>query len=257
MGLNDEPEEKVLISWKPTVVNGAESVYRWGAVWFRDRQDAGEQLAAVLRPYRERQPSVLAIPRGGVVVGYVVAKELGAPLDVIVPRKLHAPGNPELAIGAVAHDGTVYLDQALVSSLRVDEDYLRHEASEQTEEIRRRMRLYRGDRPLPDLTARTAIVIDDGMATGATMIAALRVVRAMRPQRVVAAIPVAPPDGAQRLGAEADDVVCLHRPVMFYAVGQFYDDFAQTTDDEVIALLRRREAERAADGEQASSGPAP
>jgi len=230
-------------------------VHRWSAVWFRDRQEAGEQLAAALRPYRERQPYMLAIPRGGVVVGYVVARELGAPLDVIVPRKLRAPGNPELAIGAVAHDGTLYLDQALVSSLRVDEEYLRQEASEQTEEIRRRMHLYRGDRPLPDLMARTAIVVDDGIATGATMIAALRAVRAMRPERVVAAIPVAPPDGAQRLGGEADEVLCLHRPGMFYAVGQFYDDFAQTTDDEVIAFLRRRDAERAAEGEQASSGP--
>lgn len=224
-------------------------------MWFHDRQDAGDQLAAALRPYRARQPYVLAIPRGGVVVGYVVARELAAPLDVVVPRKLRAPGNPELAIGAVAHDGTLYLDQALMSTLQVDDEYLRHEAAEQTEEIRRRMRLYRGDRPLPDLTVRTAIVIDDGIATGATMIAALRAVRAMRPQRVVAAIPVAPPDGAQRLGGEADDVLCLHRPGMFYAVGQFYDDFAQTTDDEVIALLRRRDAERAADGEQAGSGP--
>lgn len=217
-------------------------------MWFRDRQDAGEQLAAALQTFRDRQPYVLAIPRGGVVVGYVVATALAAPLDVLVPRKLRAPGNPELAIGAVAHDGTIYLDQALVHSLRVDDEYLRREAAEQTEEIHRRMRLYRGDRPLPDVTKQVALVVDDGIATGATMIAALRAVRAMRPQQVVAAIPVAPPEGAQRLSSEADEVVCLHRPVMFYAVGQFYDNFGQTTDAEVIALLRRREAEVAAGG---------
>jgi predicted phosphoribosyltransferase len=224
-------------------------------MFFRDRQDAGRQLAVALQVYRERRPCVLAIPRGGVVVGYVVAAALGAPLDVIVPRKLRAPGNPELAIGAVAHDGTLYLDEALMSSLRVNEEYLRHEAAEQTEELRRRMHLYRGDRPLPDLAGRTAVVVDDGIATGATMIAALRAVRGMHPQRVVAGIPVAPPDSAQRLRAEADDVICLHTPFMFYAVGQFYDNFAQTTDDEVIALLRRREAELAGEPGAAGAGP--
>ncbi len=223
----------------------------------RDRQDAGEQLAVALQAYQERRPCVLAIPRGGVVVGYVVAAALGAPLDVIVPRKLRAPGNPELAIGAVAHDGTIYLDGALVTSLRVSEDYLRREAAEQMEEIRRRMHLYRGDRPLPDVAGRTAVVVDDGIATGATMIAALRAVRAMHPQQVVAGIPVAPPDSAQRLRGEADDIVCLHTPFMFYAVGQFYDDFAQTTDDEVIALLRRREAELGGGPEVSGAGPDP
>ncbi len=208
---------------------------------FRDRREAGEQLAAALQVYRERRPSVLAIPRGGVVVGYAVAAALDAPLDVVVPRKLRAPGNPELAIGAVAYDGTVYLDEALVGTLRVADDYLRDEIAQQTGEVLRRMHLYRGDRPPPDLSGRTAVVVDDGMATGATMIAALRAVRAMRPDRVVAGIPVAPPDSTERLRGEADDVVCLHAPPIFYAVGQFYDDFAQTTDEEVTALLRQRE----------------
>lgn len=210
---------------------------------FRDRLEAGRELASALDPYRHRRPYVLAIPRGGVVVGYVVAAALAAPLDVVVPRKLRAPGNPELAVGAVALDGSVYLDAALAGSLRITDDYLRDEVAQQLEEIRRRMKLYRGDRPMPHLEGMTALVVDDGIATGSTMIAALRAVRAMRPQVLVAGTPVAPPDSAQRLRNEADAVVCLVTPAVFYAVGQFYDDFAQTTDEEVIALLRRREAE--------------
>jgi len=210
---------------------------------FRDRRDAGEQLSAALRIYQDRRPHILAIPRGGVVVGYEVAVALRAPLDVVIPRKLRAPGNPELAIGAVAHDGTVYLDEALVAALRVADDYLQTEIAEQSVEIKRRMLLYRGDRPPPDLSGSVAVVVDDGIATGSTMIAALRAVRAMRPAWLVVAIPVAPADSTHRLHAEADDVVCLHRPPIFYAVGQFYENFAQTTDDEVIALLRQRETE--------------
>lgn len=207
---------------------------------FRDRADAGRQLAAVLAVYRDRRPFVLAIPRGGVVVGYEVAVALDAPLDVIVPRKLRAPYNPELAIGAVAHDGSVYLNTDLIRSLRISEDYVREEIANQLAEIRRRMRLYRGDRPGPVLTGHAAVVTDDGMATGSTMIAALRAARAMGPTRLVAAVPVAPADGVRRLEAEADEVCCLLTPESFYAVGQFYDDFGQTTDEEVILLLQRR-----------------
>lgn len=210
---------------------------------FHDRREAGQQLARALAHYHDRRPFVLAIPRGGVVVGYEVAKALEAPLDVVVPRKLRAPFNPELAVGAVAHDGSVYLDSPLVSHLDVTEGYLREEQARQLEEIRRRMLLYRGERPPAVLEATTAIVVDDGIATGSTMIAALRATRAARPARLVAAIPVAPPEGAAMLRREADEVICLHTPPMFYAVGQFYIEFAQTDDDEVIALLRRREEE--------------
>ncbi len=207
---------------------------------FRDRGEAGRQLAAALSGYQDRRPFVLAIPRGGVVVGYDVAVALRAPLDVIVPRKLRAPYNPELAVGAVAHDGSVYLDADLIRSLRIADDYLKEEIATQLEEIRRRMRLYRGDRPMPALAGQAAVVVDDGIATGSTMIAALRATRAMGPAILIAAIPVAPPDGLRRLRPEADDVYCLLTPEFFYAVGQFYDDFGQTTDDEVIAFLQRR-----------------
>jgi predicted phosphoribosyltransferase len=210
---------------------------------FRDRREAGRRLAEALTGYRARRPYILAVPRGGIVVGYEVAVALDAPLDVVVPRKLRAPYNPELAVGAVAHDGSVYVDAPLVSSLRIPGDYLTEETATQLEEIRRRMALYRGDRTQPDLAGRAAIVVDDGIATGSTMIAALRAVRGMGPATVVAGIPVAPPEGAEALQAEADTVVCLYTPTLFYAVGQFYDDFTQTTDDEVIFLLRRREQE--------------
>lgn len=210
---------------------------------FQDRREAGQRLAAALVHYRDRRPFVLAIPRGGVVVGYEVAAALGAPLDVVVPRKLRAPYNPELAVGAVAHDGSVYLDSPLVSHLDVTEEYLREESARQLEEIRRRMQLYRGDRPAPVLEGTTAILVDDGIATGSTMIAALRATRAAHPARLVAAIPVAPAEGVAVLRREADEAICLHAPSMFYAVGQFYIDFAQTEDDQVIELLRRRDAE--------------
>jgi putative phosphoribosyl transferase len=210
---------------------------------FRDRRDAGRRLAQALEGYRSRQPYVLGIPRGGIVVAYEVAKALDAPLDVVIPRKLRAPYNPELAIGAVANDGTVYSDTPLVGALRIPEDYLQDEIAFQLAEVRRRQAAYRGDRPLPSLEGRAAIVVDDGIATGATMIAALRAVRKLAPAAMVAAIPVAPPEGYESLRAEADDVVCLMTPMTFYAVGQFYDDFSQVTDEEAIALLRARERE--------------
>lgn len=213
------------------------------AMMFHDRREAGRQLAAALMVYKDRRPFVLAIPRGGIVVGYEVAVALDAPLDVVVPRKLRAPYNPELAIGAVAHDGSIYLDSPLMGHLDVSEDYLKDETGLQLAEIHRRMQLYRGDRPPPVLQETAAIVVDDGIATGSTMIAALRATRAVRPAAIVAAIPVAPAEGVSSLRREADDVICLFTPAVFYAVGQFYVDFSQTTDDEVIGLLRRREAE--------------
>jgi len=153
-------------------------------------------------------------------------------------RKLRSQYNPELAIGAVTHDGTVYLDAALGESGGIDDGYLQEEIGHQRQEIARRLLAYRGGDAYPSMEGRTAIVVDDGIATGSTMIAALRTVRKMACKRVVAAIPVAPAEGLRRLQREADQVVCLYAPPVFYAVGQFYDDFTQTTDDEVMALLR-------------------
>jgi predicted phosphoribosyltransferase len=203
---------------------------------FTDRRDAGRRLAAALAHLRDRRPHVLAIPRGGVVVGREVAGLLRAPLEVIIPRKLRAPLNAELAIGAVAEDGAVFVDEGLARG--VDQAYLDQEITAQRTEIERRVRVYRGGRSLPRLDGLTAIVVDDGIATGATMIAALRAARGLGPARLVAAVPVAPPDGVARLAREADEVVCLAAPQAFYAVGQFFEDFTQVEDEEVIALLR-------------------
>jgi predicted phosphoribosyltransferase len=202
---------------------------------FADRRDAGRRLAAALVHLRDRRPVILAVPRGGVVVGRQVADLLGAPLDVIVPRKLRAPFNPELAMGAVAEGGAVFIDEE--TGYGAGQKYIDAEVAAQREEVARRIAVYRTGRPLPDLTGRTAIVVDDGIATGATLVAALRAARVLAPARLVAAVPVASPEGVARLAAEADEVVCLSAPAAFHAVGQFYDDFRQVEDDEVIALL--------------------
>jgi predicted phosphoribosyltransferase len=205
---------------------------------FRDRREAGRQLADALKGYRARRPFILAIPRGGIVVGYEVALGLDAPLDVVVPRKLRAPYNPELAVGAVAHDGSVYVDSPLVSSLRIPEDYLKEEMAAQLEEIRRRMTVYRGDRPQPDVSGRAAIVVDDGIATGSTMIAALRAVRARHPAKLIAATGVASAEALRLIRQEADEVVCLETPALLYAIGYHFRDFSQVSDEEVVATLR-------------------
>jgi len=214
---------------------------------FSDRVEAGRRLAEALKGYEGREAVVLAIPRGGVVVGYQVAKRLEAPLDVIAPRKIGAPHNPELAIGAVAEDGTIILDEGLVRSLGVPESYIGEESGRQREEIRRRLRLYRGEAPYPELEGRVVILVDDGVATGSTAKAALASIRRRGPEEVVVAVPVAPPSTARELEGEADRVVCLYTPEPFYAIGQFYGDFSQTSDEEVVRLLElnREEVRRA------------
>ena len=206
---------------------------------FDDRRDAGRQLAARLLPYQDRDPVVLALPRGGVPVGYEIARALGVPLDIIVVRKLGAPGQPELGIGAVV-DGDHplgVLNEEVIKTLVVPEDYLEHEVTAQLAEIRRRQAAYRGGRAALPVAGRTAIVVDDGLATGGSMRAALRSVRRAAPARLVLAVPVAPPDTLARLAAEVDETICLETPELFGAVGYFYRDFTQTTDDEVIRLL--------------------
>lgn len=180
---------------------------------------------------------MLGIPRGGVVVADEVARRLGADLDVATPRKLRAPYNPELAIGAVAEDGSRLVDERTIAALRVDPDYLEQETAYQVAEIERRRRTYRGNRPPPQLAGRTVVVIDDGIATGSTMLAALRSVRSRGASRVIAAIPVAPPDSVPRLQDDGFEVVCVRTEPSFVAVGQFYADFSQVSDEEVRAIL--------------------
>jgi predicted phosphoribosyltransferase len=213
-------------------------------VIFADRLDAGERLAKGLAHLAGSDCVVLAIPRGGVIVGEVIARELGAPLDVVVPRKIGAPGNPELAIGAVA-PGIRVLDPRMVGALGVTDRYLDREIAEQEAEIERRQRAYRGGRPPQPVKGRVAIVVDDGVATGSTAVAALRWARARGAERVVLAVPVAPPQSLERLRAEADEVVVLETPQPFLAVGEWYRDFDQTTDEQVVSALARSAGSRA------------
>ncbi|MFN2544259.1 MAG: phosphoribosyltransferase [Actinomycetota bacterium] len=209
---------------------------------FRDRREAGQRLADALAGFRGEPCVVLAIARGGVVVGAQVAKALGAPLDVVIPRKVGAPGNPELGLGAVA-PGVRVLDERLVRDLRVSEEYLEREIAAQEREIERRSEVYRAGRPPLDVKGRAAIVVDDGVATGGTAVAAARWARRAGASRVVLAVPVAPPQSLAGLSEECDELVTLATPEPFYAVGQWYDRFDQVSDDEVVATLSSAGAE--------------
>jgi putative phosphoribosyl transferase len=219
---------------------------------FADRREAGERLAGVLKEALAADPAsepdlrdavVLAIPRGGVEVGAAVASELGANLDVVIPRKVGAPGNPELGLGAVA-PGVEVLDGRLIEALGVTEGYLRAEIASQQEEIRRRTEAYRGDRAPVELQDRVAIVVDDGVATGGTAAAALRWARSRGARMVVLAVPVAPAEALRRLEMEADRIVVLATPEPFWAVGQWYVEFGQVSDRRVVELLSQaREGE--------------
>ena len=205
--------------------------------YFADRVEAGKRLSLTFRDFVGKNAIVLAIPRGGVVVGYWIADKLSLPLDVIIPRKIGAPDNAELAIGAMTEDGTIILDERLVSYLGVSQDYIRAESSRQKSEIGRRLKVYRGNEPYPNLKGRDVIVVDDGIATGSTMKAALASVKNKGARYVIVAIPVGPPSTIEELKQRADRVVCLYTPENFQAIGQFYVDFNQTTDEEVIELL--------------------
>ncbi len=204
---------------------------------FADRRDAGRRLAARLQHLQKPDLIVLGIPRGGAIVAAEVAAFLDAPLDVIVPRKIGAPFNPEMAVGAVAPDGTVFYDETLIRDTGIERQGLERQVARELREIRRRLSLYRGDRPGPESRGHTVILADDGIATGYTVQAALRSLRRQQPFRLVLAVPVAPPDVISRLQPEADEIVCVFAPSDFYAVGQFYGDFRQTSDQEVIDAL--------------------
>jgi predicted phosphoribosyltransferase len=206
--------------------------------FFSNRVDAGKRLAAALKDFSGKKGIVLAIPRGGVVVGSVIAKALNLPLDVIIPRKIGAPDNPELAIGAVAEDGTAILDANLIRYLGVSREYVKEETEHQKNEIERRLKLYRQDTSYPELKGLDVIVVDDGIATGSTMKAALASVKNRGAASITVAVPVGPPSTIQELNTMANRVVCLYMPEFFQAIGEFYDDFSQTSDEDVIKMLK-------------------
>lgn len=203
---------------------------------FKDRKDAGKKLAAKLMDLKGSEPVILAIPRGGIVVGDSVARALNARLDVVVPRKLGAPYNPEFAIGAVMHDGSYYLNTQFVAALGVDERYIKREIEAQKQEIERRLELFRKSRGY-NLKDRTVVLVDDGIATGATVIAAVRWIKNQRPKKLILAVPVLPAETLEMLRAEVDEVVFLLAPYEFGAVGEFYEDFTQVEDGEVIEIM--------------------
>ena len=205
---------------------------------YADRRDAGRQLAEALDQYREEPDLlVLALPRGGVPLAFEVAAALEAELDLLIVRKLGLPGHAELAMGAIAAGGVEVLNRDLVRELGIDTDTMERVRRRARDELDRRERAYRDDRAAPRMAGRCVIVVDDGLATGATMRAAVRVVRSAAPSRLVVAVAVAPPDTIKDLARDADEVVCPLQPARFNAVGHWYRDFTQTTDDEVRALL--------------------
>ncbi len=205
---------------------------------FRDRRDAGVQLAAQLMRYAgDSSVIVLGLPRGGVPVAYEVARALRAPLDIFVVRKLGVPGHRELAMGAIASGGFRVLNPEVVKALRIPEAMMDAVAAQEQKELERQQHAYRGDIPFPQLTNQTVIVVDDGLATGSTMLAAVRAVREMHPARIVAAAPVAAAETCRLLAKEADEVVCVSTPESFHAVSMWYEEFSQTSDEEVRYLL--------------------
>lgn len=206
---------------------------------FEDRRDAGIRLVAELEEYRGQDALVLALPRGGVAAGYEVATALDLPLEVFVSRKIGAPGNPELAIGAVAEIDGLWLDQEAIAIMGVSQEYIREETERQRGEIQRRIQIYRHGQPLPSLVGRIVIVVDDGIATGYTMLAALKGIRQTGPGILVAAVPVAPEESLWKVSKEADRVVCLATPEPFYAVGFHYVGFEQLSDQDVVEYLER------------------
>jgi len=205
---------------------------------YKDRHEAGKALARHLEELRgDPNLIVLGIPRGGVVVAFEVARALEAPLDIYITRKIGVPHNPELAIGAVASDGTVFVEHDIAARMGASPEYIEAETQAQQDEIQRRLNLYRRGRPGPELADRTIVLVDDGVATGATVMVALRSLRRHNPRKLVLAVPVAPPDTIAKLRREADQVICPMTPRLFWAVSGFYQIFGQTQDDEVVRLL--------------------
>ena len=207
---------------------------------FRNRSEAGRFLAGALDRYKDqRDVLVLALPRGGVPVAYKVAAALNAPLDVFIVRKLGVPGHEELAMGAIATGGIRVLNRSIVQHLNIPQSVIDTVAAREEEELRRRERLYRGGKASPDITNRTVILVDDGLATGSTMKAAVAALRRQNAARIIVAVPTAPAETCDELQREADEVICAVTPEPFYAVGQWYENFEQTSDAEVTELIRQ------------------
>jgi putative phosphoribosyl transferase len=207
---------------------------------FKDRTEAGQVLARKLAAYANHEDVVvLALPRGGVPVAFEIATALNVPLDVFLVRKLGVPGQSELAMGAIASSGVRVLNQDIVRSLRLSDAVIDKVAAKEQQELERRERLYRDDRPIPLLHERRVIIVDDGLATGATMRAAIEAIRQQQPARIVVAVPISSPETCRDLAVEVDEIICVETPQPFCSVGLWYEDFPQTTDEEVRALLKQ------------------
>jgi putative phosphoribosyl transferase len=206
---------------------------------FKDRAEAGRLLGEALGAMKAQGAIVLGIPRGGIIIAREIAEVLEADLDIILSRKLGAPGNPELAVGAVSEDGRLFLDRSSMKYMSISDRYIQKEKEHQMAEIAHRISLYRSVRPRVELEGRPVIVTDDGLATGATMQAALWAARQEKPSKLIAAVPVAPEDSLMRLGDAADEIVCLRMPAHFMAVGQFYRKFDQVEDEMVLQILKK------------------
>jgi putative phosphoribosyl transferase len=205
---------------------------------FRNRTEAGKLLAGKLTQYANRSDVlVLGIPRGGVPVAFEVATALNVPLDICLVRKLGVPGNKELAMGAISAGGVQVLNEELLDSIRISGHSIAEVAKWELQELQRRDRVYQGDRPRPNIRQRIIILVDDGLATGASMLAAIEFLKHQQPQRIIIAVPVAPSDIGERLRSQVDEVVCLMTPAQLYAIGLWYEDFTPTTDEEVCQLL--------------------
>lgn len=205
---------------------------------YKDRFDAGQKLAEKLLKYKNENPIIIALPRGGVVIGYEIAKKLSAPLDVIVTRKIGAPFQPELGIGAIGPKGIRLLNSGLIQTLGVSEIQVEQIIEEETMEMNRRIELYRGNLPPLDLTGRTVILVDDGIATGVSDKAAIMSVKYFYAKKIILAVPVCPPNTAEKFHKYVDEFICLAQPPDFYAVGAYYENFEQVSDEEVINLLK-------------------
>ena len=208
-------------------------------MYFFDRIDAAEQLVPLLEKYKNQDCVVLAVPRGGVPMGYHIAQKLGFPLDLLMTKKIGHPNNPEYAIGAVSLEGTLRDEEQDVS-----EDYIQYETQRIRKQLQDRYQRFMPDKKPLDLTHKIVIVVDDGIATGYTILAAIELLRKKKPAKIVVAVPVAPPDSANKVRKQVDDFICLHTPVSFYGVGRFYENFEEVTDDKVIQLLKQMDTQK-------------